>query len=112
MCIRDRFDTDELGTLVWSHQDPNWIPHASHNPYSKCKTQKNEMAMDKVDWTSRVNRVKLQYDHKNDVILYNGNPLPCNYGDGYCPPTCIPLPLYGNPKIIVFYFFHIPFMVK
>ena len=62
-----KFDTETLGTLVWSPKYTSWIPTPSNNRYSRCKKQNDEIVFELLNWkltVITVTTINLQYDHK------------------------------------------------
>ena len=76
--------------LTYDLHDKNWISHIGINNPSNCAADtKNKGYQDIMffDWKTKLEKIKLTRDLKDDTITYQGIRLPCKNDQGYCDST-------------------------
>ena len=91
------------GTFTYMPADKPWIFDPLRNPYHNCPAHQ-QFEVNLVSWRLAISEIELIYDDTQNVMIIDGQTLPCYFADGFGKPaTEIPFILYGLVMISVLF---------
>ena len=74
------------GTFIFMPADKDWIYDPNRNLYHNCPAH-HQFEVHLVSWRLEIFEIGLTYDDKENVMIVDGQTLPCYFADGFCTPT-------------------------
>ena len=74
------------GTFTFMPADKNWVSDPNKNPYHNCPVH-YQFEVNLVSWRLEISKIELTYDDTENVMIIDGQSLPCYFADGFCKST-------------------------
>ena len=81
-----KFNTMYTGTLTIMPADKTWLYDPLRNPLQTCPAH-HQFEVNLVSWRHQISEIDLTYDDTENVMIIDGQTLPCYSADGFCKPT-------------------------